>query len=117
MTLNDVFRNGAKGFNTVVMAVMKAPVIGKYARRVTAQITYVGRKSGRTISLLVGYRRTGDTVTIAVAMPDRKKWWRNFLGDGAPMTLQLGEEERTGHAVAHRDERGGVEVTVQLDPA
>lgn len=117
MTLNDVFLRSAKGFNTVVMAAMKAPVVGKFARRFAAQITYVGRKTGRTISLVVAYRRSGDTVTIAVGMPDRKKWWRNFLGEGAPMTLLLGDEERTGHAVAHRDERGGVEVTVQLDPA
>ncbi len=49
-------------------------------------------------------------------MPDQKTWWRNFLGEGAPMSIQL-EEKRTGHAVAHRDERGRVEVVLQLDPA
>lgn len=116
MTLNDVFRAGAKGFNSVVMAAMKTPVMGKYVRRYTTQITYIGRKTGRTISLLVGYRRSGDSVTISVAMPDRKKWWRNFLGEGAPMTIHL-DEKRTGHAVAHRDDRGRVQVILQLDPA
>ncbi|MGX6511712.1 hypothetical protein [Rhodococcus sp. SJ-2] len=55
-------------------------------------------------------------MTIRVAMPHEKSWWRNFLGNGAPMRIQL-EEERTGHAVAHRDDRGRVEVTLKLDPA
>ncbi len=53
---------------------------------------------------------------IGVAMPDQKSWWRNFLGDGAPMSIQF-DEERTGHAVAHRDDRGNVEVVLELDSA
>ena len=48
-------------------------------------------------------------------MPDAKTWWRNFLGDGAPMTVRLDGAERTGHAVAHRDADGKVTVNVRLD--
>jgi hypothetical protein len=28
-------------------------------------------------------------VTIGVRFPDAKTWWRNFLGDGAPISLDL----------------------------
>jgi hypothetical protein len=48
--------------------------------------------------------------------PDAKSWWRNFLGEGGPITLlRLDGVDRTGHAVADRDEKGRVTVTVQLD--
>ena len=40
-------------------------------------------------------------------MPDAKNWWRNFLGDGGPITLlDLDGRDRTGHAVANSDDRG-----------
>ena len=67
-------------------------------------IRYVGRRSGKTIETPVGYRRSGDTVTINVMSPDAKSWWRNFLGEGGPITLlKLDGADRTGHAVADRD--------------
>ncbi|MBW8712368.1 MAG: hypothetical protein JF631_15640, partial [Mycobacterium sp.] len=51
-----------------------------------------------------------------VMSPDNKTWWRNFLGDGGPITLlKLDGQDRTGHAVANRDADGRVKVTVQLD--
>lgn len=78
-------------------------------------ITYTGRRTGRTISTPVMYRRTGaDQVVIGVRGPDGKTWWRNFLGEGGPITLNLDGANRTGHAVAHRDEQGRVTVTVAL---
>jgi hypothetical protein len=77
-------------------------------------LTYTGRRSGRTFSIPVGYRRSGDEINIAVSMPDAKTWWRNFLGDGGPVTLRLDGTERPGQAVAQRDEEGRVTVTVRL---
>ena len=47
--------------------------------------------------------------------PDSKTWWRNFTGEGGPITLVgLDGADRTGHAVAHRDDRGRVTVRVRL---
>jgi hypothetical protein len=77
-------------------------------------LTYTGRRSGRTFSTPVGYRRTGDDVTIGVRMPDAKTWWRNFLGAGGPLSLHLDGTDRPGHAVARRDEKGRVTVSVKL---
>jgi hypothetical protein len=72
-------------------------------------------KIGPVISLPVGYRRSGDDVVITVSMPDAKTWWRNFLGDGAPLTITLDGRDRTGHAVARRDDNGCVAVDLRLD--
>lgn len=77
-------------------------------------LTYTGRRSGRTFSTPVAYKRDGNAVTIGVRMPDAKNWWRNFL-DGGPITLQLDGVSRTGQAISRRDDQGRVTVTVQLD--
>jgi hypothetical protein len=82
-----------------------------------AVVTYTGRRSGRTFSFPVGYRRDGDRVWIGIGAPAQKSWWRNFLGDGGPVSLLLDGRTRTGHAVAVRDGEVDVHVEVTLDPA
>lgn len=114
MTLSGSILRFAGPVNAVIMAASGLPVIGGCIRSHVAPITYTGRKSGRTFTLPVGYRISGDTVRITVAAPGEKSWWRNFLGEGAPMSIQF-EDVRTGHAVATRDGRGRVEVVLQLD--
>ncbi len=79
-------------------------------------IRYTGRRSGRTFHTPVNYQRSGSDIVIRVMAPDAKNWWRNFVGAGGPITLeQFDGSDRTGHAVAHRDERGRVTVTVRID--
>ena len=101
-------------FNAPVAAIAASPRFGAALRRSITTITYTGRRSGRTFSIPVAYRRRGDEIDIVPNMPDAKTWWRNFLGDGAPMSLTLDGIERSGHAVAHRDENGRVTVRVRL---
>ena len=95
-------------------ALAASPRLGKMLRRNITLITYTGRRSGRTFSIPVAYRRRGDEIEIVPNMPDAKTWWRNFLGDGAPMSLTLDGIERSGHAVAKRDENGRVTVRVRV---
>jgi hypothetical protein len=103
-------------FNNGFVGLMNAPVIGRFVGRGLVVVRYVGRRSGKTIETPVGYRRSGDTLKINVMAPDSKTWWRNFLGDGAPITLvNLDGADRTGHGTAARDEKGRVAVTVKLD--
>jgi hypothetical protein len=108
-------KNTVDRVNTCVGSLRTSPRWGRLVRRHLTQVTYTGRRSGRTFSTPVGYRRAGDVVTIGVRLPDAKKWWRNFTGDGGPLSLELDDTERTGHAVARRDEKGRVTVTVRLD--
>ncbi len=101
--------------NTPVAAIATSPRFGVGLGRTVTVITYTGRRSGRTFTIPVAYRRNGQTIDIAANMPDAKTWWRNFLGDGAPISLRLDGADRTGHAVARRDQAGRVTVSVRLD--
>ncbi|HWF69740.1 MAG TPA: hypothetical protein VG187_09275 [Mycobacterium sp.] len=101
--------------NAPVAAIATSPRLGARLRRSVTLITYTGRRSGRTFSIPVAYRRRGDqNIDIDANLPDAKTWWRNFLGDGAPISLTLDGVERCGHAVAHRDDKGRVTVHVRL---
>ena len=102
--------------NGAFVRLMNTPGIGAIVRRGLVVIRYTGRRSGKTFETPVGYRRTGDTVKINIVGPDSKNWWRNFVDGGGPITLlNLDGRDRSGHAVARRDENGKVSVTVQLD--
>ncbi|KAF0848846.1 hypothetical protein [Nocardia caishijiensis] len=115
MFQNPMMRRGMRVFNAIVLAVTKAPGLRKVLGKSFAEVSYVGRRSGRTFSTPVNYRRSGDEYVIGVAMPDQKTWWRNFLGAGGPITLRIDGLDHPGRAVAHRGERGGVTVRVNLD--
>lgn len=105
---------GAPLLNVPVAAIASSPRLGARLRRSITLLTYTGRRSGRTFSIPVAYRRRDDDIEITPNMPDAKTWWRNFVGDGAPMSLTLDGAERAGHAVAHRDAHGRVTVRVRL---
>lgn len=101
--------------NKMFVALIDAPLIGPVVRRGMINIRYVGRRSGKTIETPIGYRRTDDGIVINVMSPDNKTWWRNFLGEGGPITLlKFDGNDRTGHAVARRDANGRVSVAVRL---
>ncbi|MFE4501054.1 hypothetical protein ACFRFQ_14445 [Rhodococcus sp. NPDC056743] len=112
----NTFQKSAAAINKVVLAAMRVPVINKVIGGSTAQITYTGRKSGKTFTLPVSYRQRNDEVLIRVALPQKKNWWRNFLNEGGQMHVKIRGIDRTGHAVSTRDEKGNVSVKVSLDP-
>jgi hypothetical protein len=114
--LGRLLMRAAPLFNAPVAAIAASPRFGAALRRSITTISYTGRRSGRTFNIPVAYRRRGDEIEIVPNMPDAKTWWRNFLGDGAPMSLTLDGIEQSGHAVAHRDESGRVTVRVRLSP-
>ncbi|MGO9185632.1 nitroreductase/quinone reductase family protein, partial [Mycobacterium sp.] len=101
--------------NAVAAKLVDVPLLGNVVGRNLVMISYVGRRSGKTFTTPVNYRRIGDEVVIRVGLPSAKNWWRNFLGSGGPITLRLNGTDRTGHAVATRDDRGRVTVTVKVD--
>ncbi|MFC4564122.1 hypothetical protein ACFO4E_19865 [Nocardiopsis mangrovi] len=111
----ELAERAVTGFNSCVLAWRSSPRWGPAIRRRLTIVTYTGRRSGKTFSTPVAFRQRGDTVTIGVRMPDAKAWWRNFSGDGGPISLELSGSHRTGHAVSRRDDKGRVTVTVHLD--
>jgi F420H(2)-dependent quinone reductase len=101
-------------FNAGVAALVRSPRWGRLAGRGIVLITYTGRRSGRTFTIPVSHRRKGDELTIGVEFPDAKNWWRNFLGEGGPVSVRLDGVDRAGHATAQRDGPRRVTVRVQL---
>lgn len=101
-------------FNGGVVRLRSSPRWGRMIRNRLTVITYTGRRSGRTFSTPVSYRRVANTVLIGVQFPDAKTWWRNFEADGGPITLDLDGTSHTGHATARRHSRNRVNVTVEL---
>jgi hypothetical protein len=114
MRMRTRTRRAVNRFNACVLGLRSSPRFGKAVRRSLTVVTYTGRRSGTTFSIPVGYRRVDDVVTIGVRFPDAKGWWRNFTGDGAPLSVQLDGVDRPGHGLAHRDAKGRVTVTVRL---
>jgi len=100
--------------NPVVKALLRSP-LHRIASGSTALITVTGRRSGRSYTFPVSYRREGDVVRIVVGWPESKVWWRNLTGEGAPVKIALAGTEHSGHAVARGDESSGVTVEVRLE--
>jgi hypothetical protein len=113
-SLGRLLMRAAPLFNAPVAALSSSARFGGLVNRNIAMLSYVGRRSGRRFSIPVAYRRDGDEFIIGANMPEAKTWWRNFLGDGGPLTLRLDGTEHAGHGVAQRDEQGRVTLTVQL---
>lgn len=112
--MTSTFQKVAAVGNSVIRPLVASPRWGRFVDKWMTVITYTGRRSGRTFSIPIGYRRDGDELKIMVMFPDQKSWWRNFTGEGAPILVRLGGVDRPGHGVARRD-NGRVVVSVRLD--
>jgi F420H(2)-dependent quinone reductase len=114
VNVTRLIMRAAPVLNAPVAAIAASPRLGARLRRNVTVISYTGRRSGRTFSIPVGYRRRGDEIEVAANLPDAKTWWRNFVGEGGPVTVALDGAVRDGHAVAHRDASGRVKVRIRL---
>ncbi|MGU3435020.1 hypothetical protein ACNHUS_18630 [Actinomycetes bacterium M1A6_2h] len=114
MDFGQLFRAAGNAANTVMLPLLRNSPLAGVLGKSMAEVSYTGRKSGKPVSLVVNYKRAGDTVKIAVMAPDAKKWWRNFLGEGAPMTLTFDGKPHEAHAIATRSDKGAVRIDATL---
>ena len=66
-----------RALNAVVVPMLNSPLAPLILPLFTT-ITYTGRRSGKTFSTPVYYRRRGQTVLIRVAGPDAKSFLHNL---------------------------------------
>ena len=66
-------------------------------------LTCTGRKSGRKISVPIGYQLQPDGSLITTSMRSRT-WWRNLRG-GAPVVLRLRGNDRQATAEVYEDKQ------------
>ena len=59
----------APAFNAVAAKLIDVPLLGNVVRRNLVVISYVGRRSGKTFTTPVNYRRVGDDIVIHVGLP------------------------------------------------
>jgi len=76
-------------------------------------ITYTGRRSGRTFSFPVTYARHDDATLVAVVgQPEAKTYWRNFVGE--PGTVEIFLHGKPVWAKAQTLREGGAETGALL---
>ena len=73
--------------NPILIAILRGPLHGLLGGNLLA-LTYTGKKSGRSYTLVANYFRGSGQVLIIPAMPEQKTWWRNLVG-GAAVDLTL----------------------------
>ena len=74
-------------FNPFVSAMLRSPLHACLSGQVLL-LTLTGKRSGRAVTLPVGYIPDGETLLVISQHADQKRWWRNLRG-GAPVTLHL----------------------------
>jgi hypothetical protein len=79
-------------YNGLVSCLLRSPLHGLVSKSILL-IKVRGRKSGKTISVLVNYIRDGDTLWVTSQRP--RKWWRNLIG-GAALSVRLAGRDLKG---------------------
>ena len=109
----------ATRLNPLVAWLLRSPFHG-VASSGLLLLTFTGRRTGRRITLPVGYQRKGELVTVLASRARRKQWWRNFAEPRA-VELLLRGRQRSGEArlVPGESEefREAVEATFQRLPS
>lgn len=63
--------------NPLVVAILRSPVHWLVSPGLMG-VTIVGRRTGRTYTIPVGYHDVGDAVIVLVSDGPGRSWWRNF---------------------------------------
>lgn len=84
----------AMWYNPLVTWLLRSPLRALMDGN-TLLLTYTGRKSGRSFTLPISYGQAGARLRLITRQS--KPWWKN-LRSGAPVTLWLRGEQRTGQA-------------------
>ena len=83
--------------NPIVAAFLRSPFHRLLSREVLL-LTFAGRRSGRRITIPVGYTREGEALTLF----STRSWWKNLRG-GAAVAVLLGGRPRTARATPTDD--------------
>src|SRR5262249_49815913 len=78
--------------NPFVSTILRSPLHGILSRDVLL-LTFTGRRSGKRITIPVGYTRDGETLTVF----STHAWWKNLRG-GASVAIRLEGRLRTARA-------------------
>jgi hypothetical protein len=83
--------------NRVLTTILRSPIHGFLSNEMML-ITFTGRKSGKAFTTPVSMLPSPGGVQFFVASP----WYRNLIG-GAPVTIRIAGQDRTGIATPTED--------------
>lgn len=95
----------------LMRATLTNPTVQKIIGQRTCTLRYNGRRSGKPVELTVWYKERDGGARIAVAMPTRKRWWRNFVGTPHPCEVEIDGVRRKAMALVE----GSPETKVVVD--
>lgn len=95
--------------NRFVGLVLRSPLHESLSGRVLL-LTFSGRRSGRSITVPLGYVRE-DRSLVCFTGAGWSVWWKNLRG-GAPVAVRVGGRDKTGYAEAKSE---GPEVIAGLE--
>ncbi len=81
--------------NSMMRWALTAPGIQGLVGKGVALLTFTGRRTGKSYTVPVSYRRDGDVVTVITKRS--RRWWHNFESP-AEVELRLAGETYTGKA-------------------
>ena len=84
--------------NRIVRSVLRSP-LHRLLSGNTLLLTITGRKTGKHYTIPISYIQDGNLLTCYTA----SMWWKNMRG-GAPVTVVLRGQKRSGHAEAIADD-------------
>ena len=73
-----------KTVNRITRPLLRSPAHGVLSDKLLL-LTFTGRKTGRRFSIPMNYTEQGDKILLVPQSPERKTWWRNLRGEGAPV--------------------------------
>jgi hypothetical protein len=73
MLLNDIVSPA----NRLVVRLLRSRA-HRVASKGLMVLSWVGRRSGDSFSIPVGYQQQGDEVVVLLSKPHDKTWWKNF---------------------------------------
>ena len=68
----------ASRFNSLVIAILRTPLLHWLLSPGLLLITVTGRRSGRRYTIPVGYQRDRGKLIVLVSRARKKLWWRNY---------------------------------------
>jgi len=84
-----------KLMNVPMTALLQSPLHGVGSKHLCV-LHFRGRKSGRALSTPLSFVRDGDVVRLLSSQKTR--WWKNFLGEGMDVEVEIARERFSGHA-------------------
>jgi hypothetical protein len=82
--------------NPLILWLLRSPLHSIMSGQLLS-LSFEGRRSGRQVTIPVGYQWEGEAILVLVSKAPRKQWWRNFH-EPAPVNLIVRGQRLAGHA-------------------